>query len=81
MGRVIFIDIIGENGLPFIKRGGKSDASLLCEVPFQKGNERRQGHNHEEWQAGDPGRMPYLWDQDVQDREELKLKLLPIAEI
>ena len=39
----------------------------------QEGNERRQEHNHEEWQAGDPGCMSDMWNQDVQDREELKL--------
>jgi len=38
----------------------------------QKGNERCQEHNHEEWQAGDSGDMPHMWDQDVQNREELE---------
>ena len=41
----------------------------------QEGNERCQSGNHEEWQAGNPGCMSDMRDQDVQDREELKLKI------
>ena len=44
-------------------------------MPSQKGNERPQEYNYEEWQAGDPGDMPRLWHQDVLDREELRLAL------
>ena len=55
------------------KEGGRlTDGSILCEVPDQKRNEGPQGYNHEEWQAGDSGDMPQMWDQDVQNREELK---------
>ena len=28
-------------------------------------------YNYEEWEASDSGHMPHIWDQDVQDREEL----------
>ncbi len=31
-------------------------------------NERRQGHNHEERQAGDARGLPSMWHQDVQNR-------------
>jgi hypothetical protein len=50
-------------------------ASLLREVPCQKGNERPEKHNHEERQASYSGNLPYMWYQDVQDREELKPRL------
>jgi hypothetical protein len=43
----------------------------LYEVPGQEGNEERQGHNHEEWQASYPGSMQFVRHQDVQDREGL----------
>ena len=55
------------------KKGGVPNASILYEVPCQKGNERRQGHNDEEWQAGDPGCVPHMRNQDVPNREELRL--------
>ena len=45
-------------------------ASVLYEVPNQEGDERRQGHNNEEWQTGNSGCMSRVWDQDVQDRQE-----------
>jgi hypothetical protein len=54
------------------QRGGESNASILREVPCQEGDEGHQGYNHEEWQAGNPGCMPSVWYQDVQDWEELK---------
>jgi hypothetical protein len=38
------------------------DASILYEMPDQEGNEERQGHNHEEWQAGNSGCLPGMWD-------------------
>ena len=52
---------------------GGAHASLLCEVSIQKGDERRQGHQNEEWQAGDPRHLPDLRDEDVQDWESLEL--------
>ncbi len=48
------------------------NASILYEMPDQKGNEGCQGHHYEEWQAGNSGCMSCVWNQDVQDREELK---------
>ena len=32
-------------------------------------------HHHEEWQAGNSGDMPNVRDQDVQNREKLRLIL------
>ncbi len=52
-----------------------TDASILCEMPHQKGDEGPQGNNYEEWQAGDPGHMSYMWHENVQNRKELGLKL------
>jgi len=57
------------------QKGGRTNASVLYEVPDQERNERPQEHYHEEWQAGNPRNMPNLWHQDVQDRKELKLIL------
>jgi len=59
------------------KKGGRANASILCEVPHQEGNERRQGYHHEEWQAGDSRRVPCMRDQDVQNRQELALLPTP----
>jgi len=49
------------------KRGVICNASLLRKVPSQEGDQKRQEYYHEEWQAGDPRRMPRLWHQDVPD--------------
>jgi len=38
-------------------------------------NEGCQIYNYEEREAGNPGCMPHMWDQDVQDRKELKPRL------
>ena len=62
------------NSLPFIiKKGRRTNASILYEMPSQKGNEGCQGNNYEEWQTGDPGCMPCMRYQDVQDREGITL--------
>jgi len=58
------------------QRGGESNASILREVPCQKGNERSKVYHDEERKAGFPGNMPHMWHQDVQDRESLKIKVL-----
>ena len=42
-------------------------------MPRQKRDEGCQKHNHEEREAGNAGRMPRMWDQDVQDRQGLEL--------
>ena len=59
-----------------ILEGGKKNASILYEMSYQAGNERRQGYHHEEWPAGDSGYLPELRDQDVPDREELRRAFL-----
>lgn len=41
-------------------------------MPGQEGDEGSQGHNDEEWEACDSRDMPYMWDQDVPDRKELR---------
>ncbi len=46
-------------------------ASLLCEMQIQKRNEKYQEHHYEERQTGNARRLPYLWDQDVQNWKEL----------
>jgi hypothetical protein len=43
-------------------------------MPDQEGDEKRQVHYHEEWKAGDPGRVPGLRDKDVSDRQGLREK-------
>jgi hypothetical protein len=39
-------------------------------VQDQEGNEKSQGHNHEEWQTGNSGYLPCLWHQDLPHRQE-----------
>ena len=36
----------------------------------QKRDERPQGNNDEKRPAGNPGRLPDMWHQNVQDRQE-----------
>jgi hypothetical protein len=55
------------------EKGGWSNASILHEMPRQERNEEHQKHNHEEWEAGNPGRVPCVRYEDVQDRKGLKL--------
>jgi hypothetical protein len=50
-------------------------------VPNQEGDKKRQVHHHEEWKAGDPGRVSGLWDEDVQDRQGLREKLVSILKM
>jgi hypothetical protein len=54
--------------------------SILREMPILKRDEGCQSHNHEERQAGDPRRVPYLRYQDDQDRKDLKETLVSIRE-
>jgi hypothetical protein len=68
------IDIYAVNGLSSNKRWEVVDASILYEVPRQERNEECQVRHYEEWQAGNPGSVPCLRHQDVQDRQELKLE-------
>ena len=54
-----------------LQKRGKLNASILYEMSFQERNQGCQGHNHEEWQAGNPGNMSGMWHKDVQNRLEL----------
>jgi hypothetical protein len=54
-----------------IQKRGVRNASLLCEMPSQEGNEGRPDNKDEERQTSNEGRMPRLWHQDVPDRQEL----------
>ena len=45
----------------------------MSKVPAEKGNEGPKGYNHEEWEAGNTGYMPQVWDKDVPDWKEPKL--------
>ena len=49
----LYLDISYPSG----EKGGRH-ASILCEMPCQKGNEGCQEHSHEEWQTRDTGGMP-----------------------
>jgi hypothetical protein len=42
-------------------------------MPDKEGNEGRKGNNYEERQTSDPGNMPGLRNQDVQDWQKLDL--------
>jgi hypothetical protein len=64
---VIAIDTMAVNSLLSIPKRGGSNASILYEVPGQKGNEGHQKDNHEKWQAGNSGCVPCVWNQDVQN--------------
>jgi len=46
----------------------KNDGSLLCKMQGKERNERPQGNNDEKRPTGNPGRVPNLRHQDVQDR-------------
>jgi len=41
-------------------------------MPRQERNEEHQVDHHEERQARDPGCLPDLWHQDVQDRQSIE---------
>jgi hypothetical protein len=40
-------------------------------VSLKQGDEEPKEHDDEERQAGNPGNMPNVWHQDVQNWEEL----------
>jgi len=46
-------------------KGGHHVNSLLYEMPYQEGNERCQGHYHEEWEASNTGYVSRMRDEDV----------------
>jgi len=39
-------------------------------VQDQEGNEKSQGHYHEEWPTSNSGYLPGLWHQDLPHRKE-----------
>ena len=47
--------------------GGKLNASILYEMPFQERDEGPQIYNDEEWKAGNSGYLSNMWDKDVPD--------------
>jgi hypothetical protein len=53
---------------------GGTDASILYEMPGQEGNKRPEAGDHEKRETGNPGRMPLMQNQNVQDRERLVRK-------
>ena len=40
-------------------------------MSHQKRDEEPEINNHEEWEAGDPGNMPGMRDENVQNRQKL----------
>lgn len=69
------IDLSGVITISFVAKKERRypNASLLHEVLYQKGNEKRQEDNHEKWQTGDPGLLPGMRKQDIPNREQLRL--------
>ena len=67
------LDLDGSDGLMSERKQERrfEYAGLLREVPCQEGNKRCQKHHHEERQAGNSGRMPDLWHENVQNRQGL----------
>ena len=60
------------------QKGGRPNASVLYEMPRQKGDEGRQGHSYEEWQASYSGNMPGTRNQNVPNWEEVGQPLATI---
>ena len=69
------IDTVVANSLISAQKEGGPNASILYEVSHQAGNEGHQKHNHEKWQTSNPGRVPGVRNQNVQDWKELELAL------
>jgi hypothetical protein len=53
------------------KVGRRSDESVLHEVSLNQGDKEPKERYNEERQTSNPGNMPSVWHQDVQNREEL----------
>ena len=75
--QAVAIDMSMANGLSFIvnRKRRSIDASILCEVPCQEGDEGSKIYNDEEWKTGNSRYMPHMWYQDVQNRKDLKQTL------
>ena len=50
-------------------------------MSHQKRDEGSEINNHEEWEAGDPGRLPDLWHKNVQNRQGLGLLRHSLTEL
>ncbi len=57
---LIYLTLNSSIGCPSGEKGGRH-ASILCKVPGQKGNERPEGNNYEEWQTSDTGGQPLIY--------------------
>ena len=68
-GEVAPIDIGHTDTLLSPAKKGGSHASVLYEVPRQERDQEPQEHRHEEQETGNPGRLPDLWHQGVQNRQ------------
>jgi pyruvate/2-oxoglutarate/acetoin dehydrogenase E1 component len=64
----IDLQIKNSIGLKYQYIGGSIDASILCQMPCQEGNEKRQKYHHEERQARYSGHMPGLRHENVPNR-------------
>jgi hypothetical protein len=53
------------------KECGYGGYRLLLEMQEESGHQEPTANNHEERQAGDYRRMPYLRHEDLQDRQSL----------
>ena len=51
--------------------------SILCEVPFQEGDEQSTGHYDEECAPGHSGCMPGLLNKDVPHRQDCIVRRFP----
>ncbi len=75
------IDTVEMNSLLSLLGKGGTDAGILREVLCQQGDERHQKRHHEERQTGNPGRVPCVQNQNVQNWQELGLHLHSLTEL
>jgi hypothetical protein len=55
------------------QKGRSPNESVLCEVPGKQGYKESQSRRHEEQEAGDPGHLPNLLNEGLQNRQGLAL--------
>ena len=74
-------NILGEYILSFIPnydlKRRNINAGLLCQMPYQEGNEGSQKHKHEERQADNPRDMPHMRNIPVPHWYDLTISLQP----
>ncbi len=69
------------------QKGGRTNASLLCEMPCQEGNEGSQGYNDEEWEAGYSGEVldykgtVVIGSETIYVTTEVNLKTKQVTEV